>query len=300
MRYEVTVPASTGNLGPGYDILGLALCKYLYVSARPANSWQVITHGFGEGELPTDGRNLIARTVTDTCADRRWPLTPLAVEVRNEIPTERGLGSSSTAIVAGVILAFLVNADHFEKDEIFEIATEFEGHPDNVAPAIYGGLRFCGGATGNWFAHPKPIHERIRLAVAVPTTPANTKTMRGLLPATYSEKDERTTREAVETLLRGLAEGDPSALIASEWDVKHQPYRFPALPESERLYRLFQKESTIVGAFLSGAGPSVAGWFFEENRARVQSLGESIGAHLEILAPDQKGAQWRTSFREGL
>ncbi len=294
MIYEVRVPASSANLGPGYDTLGLALCKYLRVTARHADSWLVQTRGAGHGELPGDERNLIVQTVLDICGDRGWPNRPLAMEVENEIPIGRGLGSSSTAIVAGVVLAFLCHGpDHFSKEDVFAIATELEGHPDNVGPAIFGGLRQCGGSSGCWFARERPIHQQIRVAVAIPSTSADTHLMRGLLPAQYTDEEEATTRRAIKTLLHGLAVGNPASLTASEWDVKHQPYRFDSLPCSAELYRLFQAEPAIAGAFLSGAGPAVAGWCFQHDRSRLDPLRNTIDAALEILEPDHRGTQWR-------
>ncbi len=295
MITEVLAPASTANLGPGYDRLGLALKKYVKVYARPAASWNVQTRGFGDGILPTDGRNLIAMIYTDTCTDQGWSAEPLDLLVENDIPTERGLGSSSTAVVAGVVLAFMRHcSSKFEKKDIFEIACEFEGHPDNVAPAIFGGLQDSSRNDKVWLAETRVLDPRIRLAVAIPRTFANTKKMRGLVPASFTEEQEAATEKAVETLLRGLASGDRSALKASEWDVKHQPYRFPALAESKRLYDLFRENPTIAGAFLSGAGPTVGGWCFLDDLAAVGKLGELAGnADFGILGADTSGVQMK-------
>ena len=296
MKVNLKIPASSANLGPGYDVLGMALNKYLEVSATRSEQWLVETTGEGAGVLPTDGRNLIAQTYTDICADQGFDASPLHIQVNNGIPVERGLGSSSTAIVAGALLAFLFHGEgEVDKQKVFEIATELEGHPDNVGPALLGGLRECGGLPGNWFALRRRIHYHIRLAMVIPRFPANTKTMRGLVPASFTDEQEQTSREAIGALLQGLSSGDPKGLVASEWDVKHQPYRFPALPESHEIYKRFQQSPLIAGAFLSGAGPSVAGWFFEKDQAAVEAFGSELDVDLEILNVDTEGATWTIS-----
>ena len=296
MIYEITVPASTSNLGPGYDKLGLALNRYLRIRARPAEDWRVITQGEGRDALPTDERNLIVRTLLDVSADLGKETGPLAIEANNEIPIERGLGSSSTAIVAGVLLAHLIHKPNdFDKDDLLQIAVEFEGHLDNLAPAILGGLRVCGKIDNVWTATSLPIHEKIRVAVAIPEVRAKTTEMRGVLPTIYSDEDEAVTSEAIDRLLAGLASGAAEGLAASERDVKHHPYRFPLLPESYRIYQEFQKEPFIAGAFLSGAGACVAGWFFEADGDRLPGLAQRIGREIQALKPDHVGVRWHTT-----
>ena len=273
-------------------MLGMAVARYIHITARPAETWKVTTIGAGSDVLPTDSRNLIATIMMDTCSDQHWQAQPLEITVKNDIPIERGLGSSSTAVVAGIMLAFLAHGPReIDRQKVFSIATEFEGHPDNVGPAIFGGLLECGGSTGNWFAHSRPIHPDLRLVVAIPRVTANTKAMRGLLPASYTPEQEAVTQRAITTLLKGLEVGDPKGLIASEWDVKHHPYRFPALPESYKLYQLFQSEPAIAGAFLSGAGPTVAGWVMEKDTAVVEALASRVDGELQVLPPDIDGVQ---------
>ena len=293
MQLHLKVPASTANLGPGYDRLGLALALAFEVRAQPAADWQLVHRGEGADQLPTDTKNLVAATYLDICHHKGWPATPLTIESQNQVPCGLGLGSSSTAVIAGIVLAFLSHGKAFSKDDVFQIAADLEGHPDNVGPAIFGGLQDCWHEPGHWRADRQPIHPDLLLALAIPQEPASTKVMRGLLPASYSPEDEERTAKAITTLLSGLAKGEAAALEASQWDVKHQPYRFPALPESAKYYAAFQREPAIAGAFLSGAGPTVAGWFFKRDRPAIERLGERMGKDLLVLEPDHQGTHWQ-------
>ncbi|UCH11142.1 MAG: homoserine kinase, partial [Fidelibacterota bacterium] len=140
-RYRTSVPATTANLGPGYDILGLALDLYLVATAIPAEEWFFELRGEGRHLLDTCDMNLMARAFRESCDRYGWEVQPLRVESDNPIPLARGLGSSAAAIVTGMALAQLVNRGSIDKDALFRDAAELEGHPDNVAAAVYGGLQ---------------------------------------------------------------------------------------------------------------------------------------------------------------
>jgi homoserine kinase len=295
MRYSLSVPASSANLGPGYDRLGLALALHFSLQAETASDWQMTNRGEGAAMLPTGKDNLVTATYIDICHHLGRPATPLHIESENQVPVGIGLGSSSTAVVAGVLLAHMVHVpERFSKNDIFQIAANLEGHPDNVGPAIFGGLLDSQQTVdGTWTAEQRTLHPDILTVLAIPDEPASTTVMRGLLPPAYTAEQEAQTEKAVTSLLNGLAKGDRSALEASQWDVKHQPYRFPALPQSARIYELFKSEPAVAGAFLSGAGPTVAGWFFREDRETIERLASRSELPLRILEPDHQGVTWR-------
>ncbi|MGN0065187.1 MAG: homoserine kinase, partial [Nocardioides sp.] len=155
-QVRVTVPATSANLGPGFDALGLALTlrDELVAQARPTPGVEVVVTGEGEGEVPLDETHLVVRSIAAALALMDAPLPGLRLECRNVIPHSRGLGSSSAAIVAGVVLAraLVAGGQLLVSDEaLFALAADIEGHPDNVAPAFHGGFTISGQEDGRWF-----------------------------------------------------------------------------------------------------------------------------------------------------
>jgi homoserine kinase len=256
---HVQVPATSANLGPGFDALGLALDLVDDLQARVlASGLRVDVRGAGE-ELPRDERHLVVRAMRT--AFERLGGQPGGIELSctNRIPHGRGLGSSAAAIVGGVLLARgLVDAgDELLSDaDVLALASEIEGHPDNVAPALLGGL------TVAWQDEPRggacavrlECDARLRPVVFVPPFEASTEQARGLLPVSVPHADAAANAGRAALLVAALTSA-PEYLLAATDDLLHQRYRAPAMPESAALVAALRADG--LPAVISGAGPTV-------------------------------------------
>lgn len=253
----VQVPASTSNLGPGFDALGLALGLYLHVDVT------AITED-GAGELrcafagaPPPGENLIITGFRAVChAYGAVGVPSLDVTVRCDIPPCAGLGSSAAALVAGGRLAALVVAGVSEVD-VIDVLTAIEGHPDNVTAAMLGGLvAGCIDARGHVCVVAAPWPDAVRLVFATPSLSLPTRTARAVLPAQVSRQDAIHNVQRTALLLQAVATGRLDVLREAFSDRLHQPYRQALVPGLAEMLAL--EAPGMLGAFLSGAGPSVA------------------------------------------
>lgn len=253
----ITVPASTSNLGAGFDTLGLALALHLVVEVTA-----VVEDGLGEVRCTfvTDaphGENLIARGFAEIVTRRAVTAPPsVEVRVRCDIPPGAGLGSSAAALVAGGHLAALVMPD-VDTALILDVMTAVEGHPDNVAAALYGGLVASlteGDGTVRTVVLPWP--SSLRLVVATPDVPLATRTARAVLPTQVSRADAVFNLQRVAVLLGALATGRHDLVGAALADRLHQPHRQPLIAGLAEALQL--DVDGLRGVFLSGAGPSVA------------------------------------------
>jgi len=264
----VRVPASSANLGPGYDALGLALALHDHVTAEvvdaPAGSVHVEVVGEGTGSVPTDESHLVHRALLRGLDVLGVTAPALALRCRNAVPHGRGLGSSSAAIVAGLGLARALvppAGEHWSDLDLFRVAAEIEGHPDNVAPAALGGLTVAWASGGT--------HDAVRLEVApepvfvvlVPPEPLATVVARGLLPADVPHADAAHAAGRAALLVACLGTGPAGIddwrgrVLAATEDRLHQSYRAPAMPESIDLVDRLRADG--VAAVVSGAGPTV-------------------------------------------
>jgi homoserine kinase len=255
---SVKVPATTANLGPGFDTLGLALSLYdeleVTVSAAPGVRVEVI--GVGEGEVPTDETNLVARSIAHVFEHFGIPLPGLDLTAHNVIPHSRGLGSSGAAIVAGIMAAKGLLSGIVELDSVLllELATDMEGHPDNVAPALFGGLTIA------WVAEDGPKHKKliahrgVSAVVFVPQAAMSTALARSLQPASVPHEDAIFNVSRSALLVAALVQS-PELLLAATEDRLHQSYRASAMRETDDLIRMLREHG--LAAVVSGAGPSV-------------------------------------------
>lgn len=258
---RVSVPATSANLGPGFDSLGLALAMRDELEAEVVGSGlEVIVAGAGGGDLPLDETHLVVRSMR-AAFDLVGVQPPgLRLSCTNVIPHARGLGSSSAAIVAGVVLARGLVAGGsllVDDDALFRLAARIEGHPDNVAPAFYGGFVISGrddSADGEFYAVRSSVDPRIEAVVLVPPTPVSTEVARGLLPAGVPHADAAADAGRTALLVAALA-GQPEHLLRGTRDYLHQDYRRPAMPESLALVDALRADG--VPALVSGAGPTV-------------------------------------------
>jgi homoserine kinase len=292
-RYRTSVPATTANLGPGYDILGLALDLHLTATAVPAEEWAFELRGEGSQLLDTCDLNLTARAFKKACERQGWQDQPLRVESDNPIPIARGLGSSAAAIVTGMTLAQLVHQGRLDKDALFRDAAEMEGHPDNVAAAVYGGLQEVVRQDGGYQARAWKVHEAVRILLVIPGDMKSTERLREIVPDELSVEAQSANETALNHVLTGLAEGNPALLRFSEEDQRHQPYRLAVQPTSEAIFALLRKEPAVAGAFLSGAGSTVAAWVAgdeDPTDSVVQTLEKhNLDAAVVRARPDRTG-----------
>jgi homoserine kinase len=277
MKFEVRVPASTSNLGPGFDCFGLALKLYLTVGAtvvpRAAEQCKVTTTGAKENEaLPRNAVNLIYRAMSFAVQREGARLSPVELLVHNEIPLASGLGSSAAAIVAGIKLGGLITSNQIPNERIQEYATEFEGHPDNVAASLYGGFltsTVCSDGTVISAKFPWPAE--IRAVVVSPHSQLPTHVARAALQRTVSRQDAVYNLQRTALFTAALAQQRYDLFWEAMHDRLHQPQReslVPGLAEALALPRM----PGLLGIALSGAGPSIV--------ALVNGNEEAIGARL--------------------
>jgi homoserine kinase len=254
----VRVPATSANLGPGFDALGLALSLHDEVEARvAAGGVTVEVAGEGAGDLPGDESHLVVQAMLRVFDELGERPAGLALRCRNHIPQARGMGSSSAAIVAGVTLAralVLDGAERLDGHDLLRIAAELEGHPDNVAPCLLGGMTIAWTEDSGAAAVRVDPAASIRPFVFVPQERGLTEVARAALPATVPHADAALNAGRAALLVHAVTV-DPSHLFAATEDRLHQGYRAASMPGSADLVAALRKEG--VAAVVSGAGPSV-------------------------------------------
>jgi homoserine kinase len=253
MRFTVRVPATSANLGPGFDSFGLALdlCNEVVVDvgATPSVSWD----GEGAGELPTDGTDLLSRTIVSVAERMQLDAPTLAIRGRNRIPLARGLGSSSAAAVAGVVIASRALVLGIERDpaSVFALAAELEGHPDNAAPATHGGFTV---ALPDGFVHRFDPHAELRPALVVPPFGLPTHEARAALPDEVPRADAVFNAAHAALVVEALTR-DPSLLRVALADRLHQTARLELVPEAAEVFDAIGRLRMPV--CVSGAGPTL-------------------------------------------
>lgn len=255
---RVSVPATSANLGPGFDSLGLALGLRDELEAEATEGGLVVeVSGAGADGVPRDESHLVVRAMRAGFEALQAEPAGLRLSCHNVIPHSRGLGSSSAAIVAGLALARALVAGGdllLDDDAMFRLAARIEGHPDNVAPALFGGFVISGSEDGEFYAVGSPVDPAVSAVVFVPPTPVETKVARGLLPDVVPHADAAANSGRTALLVAALA-GQPTRLHTATRDYLHQDYREPAMPESLALVRELRAEGHP--AIVSGAGPTV-------------------------------------------
>ncbi|HJT03833.1 MAG TPA: homoserine kinase [Pseudonocardiaceae bacterium] len=254
MRVRVRVPASTANLGPGFDALGLALALYDQVEVAPAASGlHVEVRGEGAGQVPTDEDNLVVRALRAACAQCGHRPDGVVLRCDNRIPHSRGLGSSAAAAVAGVLAGYALAG--MEPDEAaLDLAAGFDGHADNVGASLLGGLVISWKEERSFRAIRVEPHPDLAPVLFVPEQTSATEVTRGLLPAEVPHSDAAFTAGRAALLVHALTNA-PRLLLAATEDRLHQRYRRSAYPATGRLVDALRAAG--VPAAVSGAGPTV-------------------------------------------
>ncbi len=278
-RRVVRVPASSANLGPGFDVLAAALAMHLEVEVRETGSFSVLT----SLDVPRDRTNLVVRAF-----ERLHPADAFQFRIESEIPLSGGLGSSAAAVVAG-----LMAADHLlELDaDVLTLAAEIEGHSDNVAAAIHGGLVICDGTEVHRFEPPMGLEA----VLVVPDPAVPTAEARAALPASVPMSDAVFNVAHAATLVLGLANSNWDLIAAGLDDRLHQPARAHLYPRSAELARRARSLGAL-GATISGAGPTVLVWtHYEQTGGVVEALNRETQGWARVMrAPfETQGADVR-------
>jgi homoserine kinase len=302
MRAHVRVPATSANLGPGFDALGLALAWYDDVSAvRSGSSLRIEVSGAGADDVPRDERHLVVRAMDATFAALGEERGGLVLRCANRIPHGIGLGSSAAAVVAGVLLARALvrdGAHRLDDAAVLGIAAGFEGHPDNAAAALLGGFTIA------WQEQPGVRAVRLepaaslRVVVLLPDGTLDTELARGLLPTTVPHADAAHAA-ARSALLVHAVTAEPGLLLAATEDRLHQPYRESAMPETLGLVAVLR--SAGLAAVVSGAGPSIlvlGGEELTEAAVAAEAGHADDGWTVRALELDRAGAQVRDGSLE--
>lgn len=295
---SAVVSASSANLGPGFDSIGLALSLYDEIVLETTDSGLVVeVEGEGAGQVPLGPEHLVVRAIERGLQAAGVRAPGMVVRCRNAIPHSRGLGSSAAAVVSGLAavngLVAQTESTPFSDAQLIQLSSEFEGHPDNAAAAVLGGAvvswtERTGEAPG-YAAVPLALHPDIRLFCAIPEERSSTAETRVLLPAQVSHEDARFNVSRAALLVVALTKR-PDLLMAATEDVLHQPQRAPAMPASAEYLRLLRRLN--VSATLSGAGPSVIALTTEpELPAEALDCGVANGFTITEMTAGE-GARW--------
>jgi homoserine kinase len=295
MTLTIKVPATSANLGPGFDALGLALDLWNESAFELADDFSVYIEGEGKGRLSQGRNNMIFRAAQKLVERTGKKLPPCIVYCVNHIPTGSGLGSSAAATLTGLLAANALTESKLSHDEILNIASELEGHPDNVAPALMGGLVVSTISAGKVIARKLPISP-VHVTVVLPDFHFPTNEARGSLPKQVEIKDAIYNISRAVLLTEAFRTGDLTLLGEAMTDALHQPYRLPLIPGAQEAMQAMKAEGAAVA--LSGAGPSLIAFTRTESNAgsaakhAFQRAG--LSARIFQLAVSNRGAEIHT------
>lgn len=290
---KIRIPASTANLGSGFDSLGIALNLYNYVEMEPAEGC-FISSADGS-EIPTGEDNLIYSSAKKVFEKAKVPFTGLKIIEENNVPFARGLGSSSACIVGGVFGANEILGNPFTKDELLSIAAEIEGHPDNVSPALLGGFT-ANAMEENKVCYVKAeVPEKLFFAAFVPPFELKTADARAVMPKEVSVKDAVYNLSRSSLITASFLSGKFENLKTGSEDKIHQPFRLPLIPGGSEIIEK-SYENGALAAYISGAGSTMMAIFdcgkeeAEKIAKNILSSGDFEGWKYFILNADNSGA----------
>ena len=300
-RVIVRVPGTSANCGPGFDCLGLAATIYndLDLTLLEESKLTIETTGEGIENIPVDEKNIVwksARLLLER-ANLAEKFKGAIIRMNNAVPMSRGLGSSAAAIVAGLVAANEIVGKPFNNSELLKLATEIEGHPDNVAPAIFGGFTVSVMDKGRVQTFSFLPKIKLKLIVAVPDFQLSTRMARQVLPQTVPLKDAIFNISRASMLIAALLEGKEKFLSYAFDDALHQPYRTNLVPGMQEVFSAAKKAGAL-GVALSGAGPCLIAFSSAKKNteneiatAMVQTFqNNEVNARALILDLDTKGA----------
>lgn len=294
----VKIPASTANMGPGFDALGMALSLYEWLELTASDETEVHLYGAGMEGIPTDHNNLVYKVAQKVFAKAGMQEQPLKISMYSEIPLTRGLGSSASAIVGALVAANDMIGQLFTCDELFHMATELEGHPDNVGASIFGGI-----VVSSWDGEKAPYVKlmppnRLETLVIIPDFQLSTEKARHALPSQYSKSDVVYNIGRSSLLVAAIASGQLELIRTAMQDRVHQPYRAALIPGMTFILENAVEKGAL-GAALSGAGPTLI-TFVDSQSTQKEELeqflldsmkNEGITASTMWLTPDIYGTR---------
>lgn len=274
---KIIVPATSANVGPGFDSVGIAVSKYLTIEVlEPADAW-LIEHDLGAG-IPTDEKNLLLSTALSISTD----MQPHRIKMTSEVPLARGLGSSSSVIVAGIELANQLSDLQLSDDEKFRIATKIEGHPDNVAPAIFGNLVIA-SYIGEDVQYVTADFPTCDLVAFVPSYQLKTSDSRNVLPTEWSYKEAVAASSVANVAIAALLKGDlVTAGRSIELDHFHERYRQSLVKEFPQVKEVAHAHAAYA-TYLSGAGPTIMNLLAPDHIAAFVAALEALGLDGQIF-----------------
>ena len=296
---RVRVPGTSANCGPGFDAIGVACTIYndMELTLKGEEGLVIEIEGEGAANIPADERNIVLRAIRTILkrAHREDEVKGFHIRMTNHIPLSRGLGSSAAAIVAGLKAANVLLGNRFSRRELLQMATNIEGHPDNVAPAIFGGFTISVVTRGRVECFSLMPRMPLKLVVAVPEFPLSTRLARSVLPEQVKMKDAVFNVSRAALLVAALTKGQPRFLRNAFADALHQPYREKLIPGMKDVFRAACRAGAL-GASLSGAGPCLIAYTLENEEAVGQEMVEAfqeheIEAHALQLSLDAHGAR---------
>ena len=296
---KVRVPGTSANCGPGFDCMGVACTIYneLELTLLEEEQLSIEVTGAGANNIPTDERNIVWRSIKNLLriANLGDTYKGAVIKMYNEVPLSRGLGSSATAIVAGLKAANECIGAPFTKRELLRMATDIEGHPDNVAPALYGGFTVSIVRNGRPECFRMMPHLPFKLVVAIPDFYLSTKAARAVLPEKITRADAVFNIGRAAMMMAALCKDNTSFLRSTFDDALHQPYRAKLIPGMFDVFRAAKMEGAL-GASLSGAGPCLIAFTLENaekiGEAMVKVLDEhEVKAEYKVFDIDPNGAQ---------
>ncbi len=296
---KVTAPATTANLGPGYDCLGMALDLWNRLEVAEASEDfgegpLVEVLGEGAGELATSEDNLVYRAMTFLFLEAGRQMPPVRLRCHNEIPLERGLGSSAAAIAGGLVAANVMCGGTFAPNDLLEMAATIEGHPDNVAAAVHGGLQLVVTDQERLYTAPINVPPDLSAVLFIPEVRIATSDARAVLPERVSVADAVHNMSRTALLVAGMAANRTEYLGIATEDRLHQPYRQPLFPAMRLLFRA-ALDAGALGAFLSGSGSTVLALAQDREMTVAYEMAEAakqagIAGRVHITRPTVQGA----------
>ncbi len=297
MKFKISVPATSANVGPGFDVMGLAFDMYnrFTFDTDCPERLQI------EGCLPEFAKpenNLLYTTLTQVLAQHGRLAPNLRITFDTDLPVCSGLGSSSTCIVAGVMAANALGRLEMDTEQILRTATLIEGHPDNVAPAICGGFVAAIVEDGLVYWHRYPISDRVSFYAMMPEVRVPTEAARAALPKTYSLTDCIYNLSRVPILLEGLERADPRLIRAGCKDRIHQEYRMQLIPQGIDVMTYAIEQTDAVCVYISGAGPTIVAMVIDDDDAFGKQMARFVSGldltwTIRKMHVQRQGAQLR-------
>ena len=292
--FKIQIPATSANLGAGFDALGLALTYYNYVEMEECDHIDISSSD--NLDIPTDERNLIyisAKDLFEVCGKK---LDGLKIRQTNNIPMTRGLGSSSACIIAGLVGANKILGEPLTKDDLVDLSAQIEGHPDNTAPALLGGIvtAVFDGRKVHWVK--QEVYTKLKFVAIIPDFELKTEMARACLPKEISHKDAVYNLSRAALFSASLLTGKFENLRTAVHDRLHQPYRMELIPRCREVFDIAYTHGAY-GAYISGAGPTVMAIVDENNTYLQEKLSSLLimqgfqagrSTSLELTTKEQK------------